>query len=108
MTTTIPCEAVVRNEHSDRPFHSLESSHEYVGLLLQAIEETAADVGEDQRHAHDAGAARRHMAFQLIAYKLQQLRLHVATSRRLLSDLRTLRRMLQGERSMTSLPCSTS
>jgi len=106
MTTTIPLEAVARND-SRRPFDSLEGSHEYVGLLLQAIEESTADVGEDLRHAHDAGAARRHMAFQLIAYKLEQLRLHVATSRRLLSDLQTLRGMLQGERSMTPLPCSS-
>jgi len=86
------------NEHG-HPFHSIESSHEYVALLLQAIEETATDVGEDLRRTHSSGAARRREAFQLIAYKLEQLRSHVATSRRLLNDLRTLRRMLHGERS---------
>ncbi len=89
------------NEHPGRPFDSIESSHEYVGMLLQDIEETAADVGENLHRPHGPETARRREAFQLVAYKLEQLRLHLATSRRLLNDLRTLRRMLHGERSMT-------
>ncbi len=85
-------------EHSGRPFDSIESSHEYVALLLQAIEEAADDVGEDLGRTDSAGTTRRHQAFQLIAYKLDQLRFHLGTGRRLLNDLRTLRRLLHGER----------
>jgi hypothetical protein len=40
---------------------------------------------------------RGHEGLQLIAYKLEQLRFHLATSRRRLDDLRTLRDMLYGE-----------
>ena len=90
------------DDHAGRPFDSIESAHEYVGLLLQAIQETADDVGEDLRHTHSTGSARRE-AFQLIAYKLGQLLSHVATSRRLLTDLRTLRCMLEGRRSVTPM-----
>jgi hypothetical protein len=81
-----------------QPFDSLESSHEYVAMLAQAVEETAAEIGETLGRAHRAEAARRREAFQVIAYKLEKLRVHLATSRRLLNDLRTLRRLLHGER----------
>jgi hypothetical protein len=66
-------------------------------LLLRALEESAAEVGEELRGPGQA--SRRREAFQLIAYKLEQLRFHLTASRRRLNDLRTLRRMLHGERS---------
>ena len=81
-----------------RPFDSLESSREYFGLLLQTIDETATEVGEDLRLTPPDGAERRREAFQLAAYKLERLRVHVGTTRRLLNDLRNLRLMLDGER----------
>jgi hypothetical protein len=83
------------------PFGCIESAHEYVGLLLQALEEAANDVGEQLHRPPSPAAARRLEAFQIVAYKLEQLRVHLATSRRLLNDLRTLRRVLLGERSVT-------
>jgi hypothetical protein len=89
------------NERTSAPFESIESSHEYVALLLQAIEETAADVRKDLGRPNRAAAVRRRQGFQLVAYKLDQLRRHVATSHCLLNDLRTLRRMLQAEGAMT-------
>ena len=85
---------------SDRPFESIESSREFVGLLQQAVEEAAAEVGEDLRTTPPDGEERRREAFQIVAYKLERLRLHVARSRRLLNDLRDLRLMLDGERLM--------
>jgi len=88
------------HEGPGRPFDNIESSHEYVTLLLQAIEETATDVGENLQGPHNPKTARRREAFQLVAYKLEQLHLHLSTSRRLLNDLRTLRRMLHGEREL--------
>jgi hypothetical protein len=93
---------------TDHPFPSIESAHEYVGLLLQAIEETAADVDEDLGYARQDRSARRREAFQLIAYKLEQLRLHLSASSRLLNDLRTLRRMLEGTGSVTTGLVETS
>ena len=72
-----------------------------MGLLLEAIQETADDVGERLRGPEKPGPAQYQEAFQLIAYKLERLRSHVMTSRRLLSDLRALRRMLRGENGAT-------
>jgi hypothetical protein len=43
-------------------------------------------------------AERRLEALQLVTYKLEQLSRHIDTSQRLLNDLRTLRRLLLGER----------
>ena len=77
------------------PFESVDSAHEYVDLLLQAIQETSAEVGADLRDTHAGVSARRREAFQLVAYKLEQLRFHVAASRRRLNDLRILRRMME-------------
>lgn len=89
-------------EQPGRTFGSIESSEEYVALLLQAVEETAADVGEDLRRP-EGPLGRQREALQLIAYKLEQLHFHLTTGRRRLSDLRTLRRILEGDPSRTPL-----
>jgi hypothetical protein len=81
------------------PFESIENSQEYVGLLAEVIQETRAAVEEEIRLATDDGAERRREALALVAYKLGQLQVHVNNSRRLLNDLRTLRRLLLAERS---------
>ena len=90
---------VSRVGHVDRLFGSIESSDEYVALLLQAVEATAGDVVEDLRGAHGLERRQRE-ALQLVAYKLEQLRSHLTTSRRRLNDLRNLRLILHGEGSM--------
>ena len=68
-------------EQPGRPFGSIESSEEYVALLLQAVEETAADVGEDLRRP-EGPLGRQREALQLVAYKLEQLHFHLTTGRR--------------------------
>jgi hypothetical protein len=78
-----------------RAFDSVESAHEYVGLLLEAIEESAAEVGEDLRRPGGGDGEKRHEAFRLVAYKLEQLRFHIAQSRCRLDDLLTLRRIVE-------------
>jgi len=94
---------VVANEDPGRSFGTIEGSDEYVALLLQAVEETATDVAEDLRRTHDAGGRRRE-ALQLVAYKVEQLRFHLATSRRRLNDLRNLRRIVEGESEIDPAP----
>ena len=76
-------------------FASIEASHAYVARLLQVVEETATAVGEDLRSAQGAGGRRRE-ALQLVAYKLEQLRAHLAVSRRRLGELRALHLILGG------------
>jgi hypothetical protein len=81
------------------PFDNIESAHEYVGLLAEAIDETAQDIGEQVEEAAREGAVRREEALRLVAFKLGKLAGHIGSSRRLLNDLRILRRLLLAERS---------
>ncbi len=83
---------------SETPFDSIEGSHEYVALLSEAIEEARRDVEADIEVALQEGAERRKEALQLVAYNLAKLTLHITASRRILNDLRTLRRLLLAER----------
>ena len=91
-------------ETSETPFDSIEDSHEYVTLLAEALEEARRDVDADIAVAEAEGADRRRQALQLVAYNLAKLSLHITTSRRILNDLRTLRRLLLAERQGVAVP----
>jgi hypothetical protein len=80
------------------PFDSIEDSLEYIGLLREAIETSKKAVDAQAVAAQAEGAQRRLEALQLVAYKLDRLARHTDGSRRILNDLRTLRRLLLGER----------
>jgi hypothetical protein len=79
------------------PFMSIESSQEYVNLLVQAIDEAAVEIDENIRASMLDGGGRRLEALQLVAYTLKRLRQHIATSRRLLNNLKVLRNLILGE-----------
>jgi hypothetical protein len=83
---------------SGLPFDTVEGAHEYVRLLAEAIAEAGESVKDDIAAARAQGASRRLDALQLVAFKLEKLQAHVTSSRRLLNDLRTLRRLLLDER----------
>jgi hypothetical protein len=85
-------------------FDSIEGSHAYVSRLSQAIDDAACQIDADIREATANGATRRLEALQLAAYKLARLQGHFVASRRLLNDLRTLRRLLLGERDAADGP----
>ena len=85
---------------SETPFDSIESSHQYVALLAQAIEEAKLDVEGDIALAMAERADRRREALQLVRYNLNKLEAHMSASRRILNDLRTLRRLLLDERAL--------
>jgi hypothetical protein len=81
-------------------FDTIESAREYVGLLLdEAITETAAEI-DRLRLATGSTWPQRGDALLLIAYKLEQLRVHIDASYRRLNDLRALHRMLEQERAV--------
>src|SRR3989442_2950601 len=84
--------------HQRTPFDSIEGSLEYVGLLREAVQEAKDSVGEEAARAGSEGAVRRLEALRLVTYKLDRLGGHVDATHRLLQDLRTLRRLLPGER----------
>ena len=84
--------------NSETPFDSLEGSHEYLALLAEVIEEARQDIEAEIALASVENADRRKEALQLVSYNLAKLNLHMTTSRRIVNDLRTLRRLLLDER----------
>ncbi len=82
----------------ETPFDSIEGSHEYVALLADALEEARRDVESEIASADREQADRRKQALLLVSYNLAKLNLHITASRRILNDLRTLRRLLLAER----------
>lgn len=87
---------------AETPFDNIEGSHEYVAMLSEALEEARRDVEGEIRTADSEGALRRKEALLLVSYNLAKLNLHITTSRRILNDLRSLRRLLMAERGVQS------
>ena len=85
-------------DKAETPFDSIEGAQQYVSLLVEALEEAQGAIQMDIALAGTEAAARRLEALHLVDYKLNQLRQHMGASRRILNDLRTLRRLLLGER----------
>jgi len=84
---------------NDAPFDTLESALEFLTLFEDAIYEAIQSVQDDI--ALEREACRRLDALRLVAYKLQKLQLHIASSKRVTNDLRTLRRLLLQERQVS-------
>lgn len=82
----------------ETPFDNIEGSHEYVAMLADALSEARRDVEEEIAAAERDGADRRKEALLLVSFNLAKLNLHITSSRRILNDLRTLRRLLLKER----------
>ncbi len=83
---------------SETPFDNIESALEYVNHLLEATGEAQDQIKREILRAANPQLARRKQALQLVNYKLDKLSSHIAASRRILNDLRTLRRLLLEER----------
>ncbi len=88
------------DHHAVTPFDNIESSHEYVSLLAKAVEDAIAEIDADIALASSSEADRRREALQLVRFHLGKLSGHMTSSRRILNDLRTLRRLLLEERLM--------
>lgn len=84
----------------ETPFDSIESAHQFVDLLLDAIQEAQQEIGMEIHVPAGNEAERRKQALQLVAHNLAKLSTHVTKSRRILNDLRTLRRLLLEERKL--------
>ena len=82
----------------ETPFDTIEGSHEYVAMLAEALDEARREIDEEVAAAEREGADRRKQALLLVSYNLDKLNLHIASSRRILNDLRSLRRLLLAER----------
>ena len=76
-------------------FASIESAQEYLGLLAQVIIESQQAVQADIQRNIESESPRRVEALRLVGYNLEKLASHIKTSRKVLNDLRMLRRILQ-------------
>ena len=81
-------------------FDSIESAHEFVVLVSKVALETKRDIDADINREMSSTASRRVEALQIVARKLGTLELHLTQTRRILNDLRSLRRLLFEERAM--------
>jgi hypothetical protein len=84
------------------PFDSIEDAHEFLTLLAQTIFETKLDIEADVQRESGSNFPRRAEALKLAVYTLEKLEFHMGRSRRILNDLRTLRRLLFEERTLTA------
>jgi hypothetical protein len=82
----------------ETPFDHIEGSHEYVAMLAEALGEARQEIEEEIQIADREGADRRKQALLLVSHHLDKLNLHIVSSRRILNDLRTLRRLLLAQR----------
>jgi hypothetical protein len=80
---------------ADNAFESIESAQEYLGLLAQVVAEAQQAVQVDLQGSAELARPRRVEALRLIGYNLEKLASHLKTSRRILNDLRMLRRIVQ-------------
>ena len=88
----------------ETPFDNIESAQQFVDLLIEAIEESRRDVDADIALSESNHTGRREQALQLVSTHLTKLSQYMITSRRILNDLRTLRRLLLEERQLDNTP----
>lgn len=92
---------------SENPFDSIESAHNFVRLLSEAVadgrRDLEADVERELKLNGQSDSPRRLKALRVAAYNLEKLEVQLNRSRRILNDLRSLRRLLFEERA-TSRP----
>jgi hypothetical protein len=87
---------------SGSPFDSIESAHEFVALLAETVRDAKRDVEADIQRESDSGAPRHLDALRTTLCSMEKLELHMNKSRRILNDLRSLRRLLFEERTANS------
>jgi hypothetical protein len=87
----------------ENPFASIEDAREYLTLLAQTVFETKLEIEADVARESNEDFPRRTEALKLALYTLTRLEFHMLRSRRILNDLRTLRRLLFEERTLTAM-----
>ena len=83
-------------------FETLESAYDFVALLAETVAEAKQELENHVQRESASNLSRRLDALRMALYSLDRLELHVNRSRRILNDLRTLRRLLFEERGRTS------
>ena len=82
----------------EQPFDTIESAQEYMNILAATTLEVMSDLKRDREQALHDGEQRRAQAIDLAMFKLRTLGCYVYKSKRMLNDLRILRRLILNER----------
>jgi phospholipid N-methyltransferase len=82
----------------EQPFDSIESAHDFMNILSETILDALKDLKREQELALQYDEKRRAQAMELAVFKLKLLSCHVHKSRRILNDLRMIRRLILNER----------
>ena len=90
------------------PFDTIESAQDFVRVLNETITEAKEEIQQDFQHELEAPPSRHRDALQIALYNLERLEKHMASSRRILNDLRSLRRLLFAERQYRRVKAITS
>lgn len=80
------------------PFDTIESAQDFVRVLAETIAEAKQEIAVDLERELQSPPSRRSKALQIAAYNLDRLEKQMLRSRRILNDLRSLRRLLFAER----------
>jgi hypothetical protein len=80
----------------EEQFETLESARDFVTLLVETVAEAKRELELDLQR--ESAPSRRLDALRIAAYSVDKLENHLNHSRRILNDLRTLRRLLFEER----------
>ena len=85
-------------EEIDQPFDTIESAQEFMNVLAATTLDVMRDLKRDREQALRDGETRRAQAIDLAIFKLKMLGCYVYKGRRMLNDLRILRRLILNER----------
>jgi len=86
----------------EEEFETLESAYDFVALLAETVAEAKRELESDVQRESASNPSRRLDALRMAEYNVGKLELHVNRTKRILNDLRTLRRLLFEERGRTS------
>ena len=78
-------------------FNSIESTQEYLTLLSEKIDEALSEAHRELSACKFAQRRQRLQAWQMVHYTITKLSSHIADSRKLMSDLDALTRILEEE-----------
>src|SRR5271166_6801901 len=90
------------NQGNENPFGSIEDAHDFMTLMAQTVFETKLEIEADVQRESSSNYPRRAEALKLTLYTLSRLEFHMQRSQRILNDLRTLRRLLFEERTVSA------
>lgn len=96
---------------SEQPFESIESAYDFFRVLSEAVADAKRDIEvliQAQTQGESSARSSRSLdALRVVHYKVEKLEFHTNCNRRILNDLRSLRRLLFEERPASKAAIAT-